>query len=415
MHRHLALTLSTLLLFCAATGFASAPAVFHRGDFDSAVRLAARNEKLLVIDFMATWCGPCKTMDRETWSKRDVALWCRDNAVVVQVDVDREKDISRKFNIRAMPTVVVLRGDTELGRYAGGQSPARLVSWIASLRDGVSRDAVYTTLFENQEVEGDLLMDVRRELARAEYNNKNYAASAEHYAWFWTQLLDKNPRLRNEDTTNLMNGTKNVLRRAREARAIFEPVRRTLREGVDAGHGFRVIKNWATLSVAMGHAPEVLTWYEANKGKVIGADSILEIVEADPNALALTGRWAEYGQAIENPVERFKRFADEYDAAASRRDMQKQMEILQTVLSSVDKFHTGLLAAGREDEAFQLAEVLSRFSPKPAVYMELLVNHALNAGFPHETHAEWMEQNGKPELAQKVREALGLQTTLVEP
>ena len=63
-------------------------------------------EKLVVVDYTAIWCGPCKvvapTIDR-------LAKEYSDRATVVKVDVDQNKDNAKKYGIRSIPAVLVFK------------------------------------------------------------------------------------------------------------------------------------------------------------------------------------------------------------------------------------------------------------------------------------------------------------------
>ena len=61
--------------------------------------------KLIVIDFFATWCGPCK-MIAPKLEQMDKDM---DNVVFLKVDVDEAEDVAQEYNISAMPTFVFLK------------------------------------------------------------------------------------------------------------------------------------------------------------------------------------------------------------------------------------------------------------------------------------------------------------------
>lgn len=62
-------------------------------------------DKLVVVDFFATWCGPCKMISphMEEMSKTMT------DVVFLKVDVDECEDIAQEFKITAMPTFVFLK------------------------------------------------------------------------------------------------------------------------------------------------------------------------------------------------------------------------------------------------------------------------------------------------------------------
>ncbi|XP_052196492.1 thioredoxin H2 [Diospyros lotus] len=71
--------------------------------------------KLMVVDFSASWCGPCKFMEPviEAMAARlsDVEF--------VKIDVDELSDVAREFDVQAMPTFVLLKQGKEVDKVIG--------------------------------------------------------------------------------------------------------------------------------------------------------------------------------------------------------------------------------------------------------------------------------------------------------
>lgn len=76
-------------------------------DYTAALQQARSSEKLVVIDFFATWCGPCKMMDRNTFTDSQVQSSLAE-FVPLKIDVDRQPEVASRYGIEALPTTVVV-------------------------------------------------------------------------------------------------------------------------------------------------------------------------------------------------------------------------------------------------------------------------------------------------------------------
>jgi thioredoxin 1 len=76
---------------------------------------------VLAIDFTAAWCGPCKVMKPVLAA---LAAEYAGRARIVAIDVDHEQLVAQQYNVRAMPTLVLLRDGHEVGRIVGSRPRA---------------------------------------------------------------------------------------------------------------------------------------------------------------------------------------------------------------------------------------------------------------------------------------------------
>ena len=75
--------------------------------------LANAGDKLVVIDFYATWCGPCKVI-----APKVVEMAASmDNVVFLKVDVDENEDASQEYKITAMPTFLFFKNGEKVQKY----------------------------------------------------------------------------------------------------------------------------------------------------------------------------------------------------------------------------------------------------------------------------------------------------------
>ena len=82
------------------------------------------SEKPVLVDFYAEWCGPCQMMKPRIL---DVAERIGEDAKVVQIDVDKEKEIAEHFRIQSVPTLIIFKKGKQLWRQTGVISTHALV------------------------------------------------------------------------------------------------------------------------------------------------------------------------------------------------------------------------------------------------------------------------------------------------
>jgi thioredoxin 1 len=73
-------------------------------------------EKLVLIDFTAEWCGPCKMMKPILAELRERM---GDKIRILKIDIDRSSAVSDAFNIQSVPTLILIRKGNILWRQSG--------------------------------------------------------------------------------------------------------------------------------------------------------------------------------------------------------------------------------------------------------------------------------------------------------
>ncbi len=100
-----------LLLLLIPVAVFSAEVDFKKIRLEEAVSLAKKQDKNIFIDFMASWCGPCKWMSKEVFTDPAVAEYMNANFINLKIDVESELGESEAyaaFDVQAMPTLVFL-------------------------------------------------------------------------------------------------------------------------------------------------------------------------------------------------------------------------------------------------------------------------------------------------------------------
>ena len=86
-----------------------------------------QDDKLIVVDFFATWCGPCKKLSP---TLDEVSEEFGDRVNIVKVDVDESEDLAMTYGIRSVPTVLFFKKGQQVDKFVGALPKSEIVSKI---------------------------------------------------------------------------------------------------------------------------------------------------------------------------------------------------------------------------------------------------------------------------------------------
>ncbi len=82
--------------------------------------------KMTLVDFYATWCGPCKMLHPVLEEVEKEAK----EIEIKQIDVDGAPEVSKEYGVMSIPTLILFKNGEEVARNVGFLGKQEIISWI---------------------------------------------------------------------------------------------------------------------------------------------------------------------------------------------------------------------------------------------------------------------------------------------
>lgn len=88
-------------------------------------------DKPVLVDFFATWCGPCKMMAPVLI---DLKHRVGDTASIIKIDIDKTPETAAKYQVQSVPTLILFKKGTPVWRQSGVRSLSELENAISAAK-----------------------------------------------------------------------------------------------------------------------------------------------------------------------------------------------------------------------------------------------------------------------------------------
>ena len=85
------------------------------------------SSKPTIVDFFATWCGPCKMMRPVL---KDLASDLKGNARILKIDIDKNQSLASKLDVRSVPTIAIYQRGKIVWRKSGAMTKSQLLKAV---------------------------------------------------------------------------------------------------------------------------------------------------------------------------------------------------------------------------------------------------------------------------------------------
>ncbi len=86
-----------------------------------------KSEKLVLVDFWAEWCGPCKDVSPKI---EEISNQMDTHLTVAKINVDENPNTAQEFNIRSIPALILFKDGKKISEMLGNLPKSTLEKWI---------------------------------------------------------------------------------------------------------------------------------------------------------------------------------------------------------------------------------------------------------------------------------------------
>jgi thioredoxin-related protein len=165
--------ISGLFLFSTIITFAQEAIHFQDLPFKDLIAKAKKENKIVFIDAYTSWCGPCKMMEKNIFTKKSVGDYYNSNFVNARFDMEKGegREIATKYGVRSYPTYLFLNGDGELvSQNFGYMEESLFISMAQDINSPNNKKGSLKERFANGEKDPEFLINIMKLNSSSDFN-----------------------------------------------------------------------------------------------------------------------------------------------------------------------------------------------------------------------------------------------------
>jgi thiol-disulfide isomerase/thioredoxin len=349
-------------LLAVATLSTSSAEPFAEIKFEDACTAATNDDKIVLIDFYTTWCGPCKLLDQKTWKNPQVIKLLESKTVSLRLDAEKETELAGRYRIDVYPTVLLLSPNgAELDRLVGFREPGQFISDFNAALNG--RNSVTRAREAVKTAGGDEPM-ARMALGRSLVENQKYSEALDEYTWCFDHGLEKSPAFVGVRSSFLLSDIDALGRKYPPARETLEKWRENGEAAMLSGSSNgTTVRDVVRLNEVLGERDRNLTLFDRlpakSPSRAILLESVLDqllsakryeeiLKNADPSAV------------FSRAVQRVDDMLASLGKSATTKDRVERV-LRERTVSTGSHYFEALAGVHNDDEAKTLADQILRF------------------------------------------------------
>ncbi|OCA80488.1 disulfide isomerase [Chryseobacterium contaminans] len=157
--------ISGISIVCSIAISAQETIQFQELPFKEIIAKAKKEKKLVFIDAYASWCGPCKMMEKNVFPQKSVREYFNTNFINARFDMEKGegRDLATKFGVRSYPTYLFLNGEGELvSRNTGYMEESMFVTMAQDINSQGNKKGSLKERFANGEKDPEFLINIMK-------------------------------------------------------------------------------------------------------------------------------------------------------------------------------------------------------------------------------------------------------------